>query len=225
MRIIHLDETDSTDLYIRQFFGGGEDIAVIARRQTAGRGTKGRSFLSEEGGVYCSVLKFYGKLPVSDAFRIMTHAAVSVCRTVEAYGVFPQIKWPNDIFLGRQKLCGIDIENFLDGPFVRASIVGIGINVTNDVSALGGIAVSLKDVLPDPPPPEEVAKRLIARYEEGSTFEEYLSRVGFMGKIVVVEGERSYPATARRILPDGRLEVETADGVRALGAAEIGIRF
>ncbi len=223
MRILYLDETESTNLYLRQFLGGGEDIAVVARRQSGGRGTKGRSFLSEEGGVYCSVLRFYDALPASGAFRIMAHAAVSVCRTVETYGLFPRIKWPNDVFLCGKKLSGILIENILEGTRVSASIVGMGVNVTNDVSALGGIAVSLKEMLPVPPPPAEVARLLLSFYGEESTFEDYLSRLGFMGSVTVIEGERSFPATARRVLADGRLEIETQDGVRALGAAEITI--
>ena len=86
MRIEYLDEVDSTNTYIRRYLEEGEDVIVCARRQTGGRGTKGRSFCSEEGGVYLSALTFYPDLPVSRAFRIMTHSAVAVCCTFMAGG-------------------------------------------------------------------------------------------------------------------------------------------
>ncbi len=225
MRVIRLEETSSTNDYLRSYLGGGEDMIVCARRQTGGRGTKGRTFLSEEGGVYLSALTFYAALPVADAFSIMTHAAVAVCLTAEEYGVRPQIKWPNDIYADGRKLCGILIENTLSGGWVRASIVGIGLNVSNDVSALGGTAVTLRELAQRPLDAEDVRRSLIANLLRETTLKEYLARVGFLGQTVtVLEGEESYPATARRILPDGRLEIETASGRRALSAAEISIR-
>ena len=52
MKIVRLDEVDSTNLYARSLIGKGEELAVIALRQTGGRGTKGRQFVSEAGGVY-----------------------------------------------------------------------------------------------------------------------------------------------------------------------------
>ena len=147
MKIEYLDEVDSTNSYIRRYLDVGENVIVCARRQTGGRGTKGRSFCSEEGGVYLSALTFYRDLPVSRAFRIMTHSAVSVCRTAKAFGAEVQIKWPNDVFAAGRKLSGTLIENVFAGDKVRCSIVGIGLNVNNDVSALGGIAVALSELV------------------------------------------------------------------------------
>ena len=224
MRTIFLEETESTNLYIRQFTDGGEDVAVVARRQTGGRGTKGRTFLSEEGGVYCSILKFYRALPAAEAFRIMAHAAVSVCRTAEKFGIAPKIKWPNDVYAGGRKLCGILIENILEGDRVSASIAGMGVNVTNDVSSLG-IAVSMKELLKAPPTAETVARTLIEFYEAESSFADYRARLGFLGDVTVFEGGNAYPARALGVLSDGRLEVQTKEGIRRLGAAEISVRI
>ena len=52
MKILRYEETDSTVLRAKALIGGGEDLVVTAVRQTGGMGTKGRSFASEEGGVY-----------------------------------------------------------------------------------------------------------------------------------------------------------------------------
>ncbi len=65
-----------------------------------GKGTKGRSFSSEKGGVYLSVLRFYENLPAKDAFLIMAGTCAAVCKTLESGGLQPKIKWPNDVFVG-----------------------------------------------------------------------------------------------------------------------------
>ena len=59
MKIEYLEEVGLRKEYSRRYLESGEDIAVCARRQTGGKGTKGRSFLSCEGGVYLSFLRFF----------------------------------------------------------------------------------------------------------------------------------------------------------------------
>lgn len=226
MKIEILDEVDSTNEYIKRYLATRENVVVSARRQTGGKGTKGRSFLSEEGGVYLSALTFYQNLSSNEAFRIMTHAAVSVCRTAEAFGVSPEIKWPNDVLVSGRKLCGILIENGFCGNRVDHSIVGIGLNVKNDVSELGGIAISLKEIVSQNCTVDEVRNALIANLSAPSDFDSYLSYIWFLGReISVTEGDKTYRAIARRILPDGRLEVQSSCELRALSSAEIKIRL
>lgn len=226
MRIELLDEVDSTNEYIKRYLPCGEDVIVCARRQTQGQGTKNRSFLSLDGGVYLTALKFYENFPAADAFKIMAHAAVAVCRTVESFGVNPEIKWSNDVLAGGKKLCGILIENGLKDGRVAYSIVGIGVNACNDITELGGIATSLTEQTQRYISAEEVRERLIEEYQRRSSFEEYLSRVKFLGKTVrVIEGDTEYEAFASRILADGRLEIEIQGQIRALSSAEIRVRL
>ena len=226
MRIELLKEVDSTNDYIKKYLDGGENVIVCAERQTKGRGTKGRSFLSDAGGVYLTALIFHENLPAREAFRVMAHAAVAVCRTISGFGVEPSIKWPNDVLIGGRKCCGILIENKLLGDKIRASIIGIGVDVSNDLSELDGIAHSLGDFLKECPSVEEVRERLIREICRESTFEEYLSFVGFLGReITVSQNGVDYLAVAQRILPDGRLEIRKDGENIALSAAEISIRF
>ena len=229
MKIERLRIVGSTNEYIKKYIGSGGDIAVFADVQTGGKGTKGRSFLSDMGGVYLSVLTFYSDMPPANSFRIMTHAAVSVCRTAEEFGIAPEIKWQTDTAAcelfrrtADKKLAGILIENGIVGGKIAYSIVGIGLNVSNDVSSLGGIAVSMSSLLSSPPAVEDVRVSLLNHYQRPSTFEEYLSFVRFLGeKIDVSEGEERYIATASRILPDGRLEVIKDGKAHILTSAEI----
>lgn len=221
MKRIHLERVDSTNLYIRRFLESGEDTAVTADVQTAGRGTKGRSFLSERGGVYMSVLTFYDGLASSDAFFIMMHAAVSVCRTAERFGLSPEIKWPNDVLVSGRKLSGILIENGITQGRVRYSIVGIGLNAENDLTPLNGIAVSMRE-LGVSASVSEIRETLVSCYSEPCEMRDYRARVRFLGKeIQVTEGDRSYSARALAVLPDGRLQIEEGQRIRALSAAEI----
>lgn len=226
MRIELLEQVDSTNEYIKRHLAKEENVIVCAEEQTSGRGTKGRSFLSGRGGVYLSALTFYDDMPAANAFQIMAHAAVSVCRTAEKFGASPEIKWANDVLVNGRKLAGILIENGLSGGRVHHSIVGIGLNVRNDISALDGIAVSLSEVLPQAPTVEEARNALIENYLRPSTFFEYLSYVKFLGRPVrIVEGEREYDGIARRILEDGRLEIEERGRLRTLSSGEIRLKL
>lgn len=222
MKIERLESIGSTNEYIKKYLAKREDIAVFADVQTGGKGTKGRSFLSDMGGVYFSALTFPADMPAANSFRIMAHAAVAVCRTAEAFGISPKIKWPNDIRAGGRKLAGILIENGLSGGRIDYSIVGIGLNVSNDVSPLHGIAVSMRELVQTAPSVQAVRESLLNNYLRPSTFEEYLSFVRFLGEeIGVFEGDAQYTATASRILPDGRLEVLREGKPHILTSAEI----
>ncbi len=226
MKIERLNEIDSTNLYIKRYLSSGQDVVVCARTQSEGRGTKGRSFLSQKGGVYLSKLTFYDKLPAQEGFAVMRNAAVAVCRTLKKYGVQPQIKWPNDILVNGKKLCGILIENVFSGNALRASIVGIGLNVTNDVSPLSEIATSILQETGKVYGVDEVTQELIKQLDLSSTVEEYRSFVHFLGKEVrVTEGENEYLATALSIEEDGRLRIRADAGEKVLSAAEISLRI
>ena len=227
MKIEYLQEVGSTNDYIRRYLESGEDIAVCARRQTGGKGTKGRSFLSYEGGVYLSFLRFFSDFPSRNAFYIMQHAAVSVCRTAEEFGIEPVIKWPNDVLVGGRKIAGILIENTFSGGEIKNSIVGIGLNVSNNLGGLSDIAVNLNEASGRTLSCGQVRDRLIAHFC-GTGFLQsdklYRERVR-LGAITVVTAEERYAATARRVLDDGRLEIERDGKISALSAAEVSIRL
>ncbi len=222
MKKIFLEETSSTNQFVRQF---EEEAVVCARRQTGGMGTKGRSFLSEAGGVYLSFLTF-PNIPASHAFGLIAHAAVAVCRTAEHYGAHPHIKWPNDVLIAQKKLCGILTENTVQEGNITRSIVGIGLNVANDVSALGGIAVTLSEAVGRSLDPATVRDTLIEQFQIPSTFFEYRGFVRFLGSpITVTEGDFEYGAVAKEILPDGRLEIDKDGERRLLSSAEIHLKW
>lgn len=225
MKIIELDETDSTNEYIKRMNFSGE-VTVIARRQTAGRGTKGRSFVSGEGGLYLSVLRIFEKFDPRDAFRIMVNACTAVCKTIQSFGVTPEIRWANDVLVGGKKICGTLIENSFSGNGLR-SLTGIGLNVTNRLPPeLKDIAVNLSEVSPIKVTVREVGQKLIKNLSNEYTIEEYKSYIGFFGKkITLITSSGSRSATALDVAADGRLKVLEENGeVSLISAAEVSLK-
>ena len=128
------EEVDSTNTRLKEaaLRGAAAGTAIIAHRQTAGRGRQGRSFLSPEGkGLYLSVL-LRPKCPAERLMCVTGMAAVAVCRAVECVcGARCGIKWVNDLVLGGKKLCGILAETVMTETGL-ALVLGVGINVYRD---------------------------------------------------------------------------------------------
>ena len=219
------DELPSTNEYVKTH-AAEKDLIVTAKRQSGGKGTKGRSFSSNDGGVYLTKLTHYTDFKAKDAFLVMASAAVAVCKTLVSYGLEPKIKWPNDVFVADKKICGILIENVFSGAKLTRSIVGIGLNVWNVLpEELNSIATSMKKqgVVADV---EEVTCRLIAALDEEISMDEYLSFLGYMGKeAIVVFGDERVPATLLSVDNEGGLWVKTSNGERRFLAAEVSLRF
>ena len=134
-KVIHIDETDSTNRWLRRWCSTDHqsDLAVWAEYQTAGQGCGSNSWESERGkNLTFSVLLHPTEIPADCQFRISEAVSVALCETLD--GLLPgeqevTIKWPNDIYVGDRKICGILIENQLRGRLISDSIVGIGLNV------------------------------------------------------------------------------------------------
>jgi BirA family biotin operon repressor/biotin-[acetyl-CoA-carboxylase] ligase len=131
-----LDVIDSTNFELRRRMDSLDNLSVIAARfQTAGRGQGSHIWLSpeDENLTFSVLLRFGGtgisRLPACEAVRITQMATLSVRSFLVTEGVESRIKWPNDIWVGEKKICGMLIENILDGNSVASSILGIGINL------------------------------------------------------------------------------------------------
>ena len=90
MKTISVESIDSTNTYLKNLKKPKEDTLIIAKKQTGGRGTKGRSFICEEGGVYLSLLKLY-PCKAKDSFSIMMNSAVAVVKTLSAFDISGRI--------------------------------------------------------------------------------------------------------------------------------------
>jgi BirA family biotin operon repressor/biotin-[acetyl-CoA-carboxylase] ligase len=224
---IHFETLPSTNDYAKQKRREGKPLIVTAKRQSQGRGTKGRSFVSKDGGVYLSALRFYQDFPAKEGFKIMANAAAAVCETLRFYGLNPVIKWANDVFVGDKKICGILIENTFSGAFIQSSIVGIGLNVNGGFEGeLAEIATSMQAQAGKSFSVEEVREKLIEELMKERAPQEYLAYVGYMGKeATLILGDE--PVRGRLLFVDeeGGLHVEIAGEEKRLTSAEVSLRL
>ncbi|MBQ9113714.1 MAG: biotin--[Clostridia bacterium] len=226
-RILRFDELDSTNDYVKELRSKKENLIAIASRQTRGRGTKGRSFDSGRGGVYLSRLTFHKQLLAAEAFKIMAGAAVAVCKTLEHYKLAPKIKWVNDIHVNGKKICGILIENVFSGSFVESSVVGIGINVHNELSKeLQEIATSIFQSTGKKFSVKAVSKRLIKELSKGYGMDEYRSYLGYMGEYAtILIGDERVHGRLVSVDDEGGLLAEIDGETRRFAAAEVSVRM
>jgi len=226
MKVENFDELPSTQEYAKERRLLGENLTVIAKRQSGGKGTKGRSFSSLEGGVYLSKLTFYENFPAKEAFKIMVGTAVAVCETLRFYGLNPVIKWPNDIFVNDKKICGILIEQVVSGKKISSSIVGVGLNVYNELpEELFNIATTMKTETGNDYSVEEVANRLTEELAKEASMEKYLSYLGYMGReATLIFGDERVHGTLLSVDEEGGLLVEIKGKTRRLTAAEVSVK-
>ena len=225
MRIVRFDEITSTNEYAKEMQKYGEDLLIIAKRQTGGKGTKGRSFSSNDGGVYLTKLIFYKDFLAKDAFLVMARAALAVCKTLEDFSLAPQIKWANDVFVENKKICGILIENVFSGNKISSSIVGVGLNVNNELpSELAEIATTMKKVKGEELDFKQVENKLMEYLNEEFSMQEYLKRVGYLNEEVTLKiGENCVPAIPVCVEEDGGLIVKIGEKEEKVFSGEVSL--
>lgn len=132
--IIWLKSTTSTNAIARQRLADTDNLSVFATfEQTAGRGQGSHTWYSTPGKNLTFSIVFKPKaLEAKDALLLTQITTLSLVEYLAAENVEARIKWPNDIWVQDRKICGILIENVLDGAFVHDSIIGIGLNLNEE---------------------------------------------------------------------------------------------
>lgn len=236
-RVIAEGDVGSTNAVALEHARAGEasGLWVTARRQTAGRGRQGRSWASEPGNLYASLMlrdpaapERIGELPLVVAVAV--HDAIA---DVLPPPVRPDlaIKWPNDVLFRGAKLCGILIEGAA-GRDGRVVVIGIGINCAHhpDDSAYGATDLGEIGV---PTRPDDLFARLALRMAErlgewttgpfGRIRDAWLARARGIGETILVRlpsgsisGRFEALDAAGRLLlrrDDGRLETISAGDI------------
>ncbi len=132
-RIHYFEEIDSTQEAARELAASGADqgTAVIAERQSAGRGRMGRTWHSPSGVNLYTTIILRPPIPIADVPRLSLVAGVAAAQALEreAPGIVA-LKWPNDVWLGGRKAGGIIAEAVTDaGQNLESVLLGIGINI------------------------------------------------------------------------------------------------
>ena len=110
-----------------------EHTAIIADYQTKGRGQRQNNWESEKGkNLTFSLILRPTFLSAENQFLLSKIASLAVCDYLKSVGLTPTIKWPNDIYTGDRKICGMLIENSLIGSGISFSVIGIGVNLNQE---------------------------------------------------------------------------------------------
>ena len=125
------ETVDSTNLIVKDWAqqGAEEGRSAVAEEQTAGRGRRGRSWISPPGeNLYFSILL----RPQAEASRmamITLLMAIAVTQSVRELHLDAKIKWPNDVVINGKKICGILTEMYQSAAGSFFLVIGTGINV------------------------------------------------------------------------------------------------
>ncbi|MEI8073108.1 MAG: biotin--[acetyl-CoA-carboxylase] ligase [Bacteroidota bacterium] len=167
-----LPDVDSTNIYAIdkvQANLAAHGAAFFANRQFAGKGQRGKDWISESGSnIILSVVIDPSFLLINQQFALSVMTSLAVFDFFSAYaGSETKIKWPNDLFWRDRKAAGILIENHLQGNKWQYSVIGIGININQtEFSPLIQQAVSLKQITGKTYQPVELAKEFCQHLEK-----------------------------------------------------------
>lgn len=233
--MIHLDEVDSTNSYIKARLGELSDgAAVTARLQTAGRGRRGHEWLADDGMLPLSVLLRNPAHPTT----VTLCAGVAVCEALSALSEkLPRvgIKWPNDIIIDGRKVCGILCESVCVGDNMDV-ICGIGVNISQSaefferaglphaasLKMLAGLDVSRNALA------EDIAERVrrLCKGDFSEVCEEYRRLCLTIGKQVrLIENGTERCAFAEGVADSGFLICRNEKGERfEVNSGEVSVR-
>jgi len=137
--IQHKEELESTNTHLFDLISSSnqeEGLVILADKQINGRGHGGSSWESEKGKNICfSLLIKPSFLLAEDQFVITEVISLAIIKALEKYLDTDNlhIKWPNDIYYNNGKLAGILIQNIISGNAISQSVIGIGLNVNQEV--------------------------------------------------------------------------------------------
>lgn len=131
--VLHFDSINSTNIKAKELASKGliDGSLIIAEEQSGGSGRLGRKWISPKGGIWCSLV-LRPNIPPIEAPKVTQIAAAAVFKALEDLEIKSSIKWPNDVHIDGEKLCGILVEMKGNMDTIEYLVVGTGINVNID---------------------------------------------------------------------------------------------
>lgn len=211
----------------------------LAEMQTAGRGRRGRSWHSPfASSLYMSVYWFSDKA-MAELMGLSLAIGLEIAQWLEQFGIADvTVKWPNDIYIGGEKVAGILIEMAGESDGHCHLVVGVGLNLELPADASEQIDQAFTDLarhLNPLPGRNQLAAGLLNatlaalhRYHQQGmdpVVERWQQYDHFAGKPVrLLMGGHAVEGVARGINHQGALQVETAQGIRPYYGGEISVR-
>lgn len=226
MTTVWYDTLDSTNSEaLRRLPELPHGTVLAARAQTAGRGQRGNSWFSEPGKnlTFSIVLKFgeggLKPLAAADAMWLNYLISVAVVDFLQSHAIWCKVKWPNDVYVGKNKICGILIENALAGEWLASSVIGVGININQHEFPQLANATSLWSLTGEEYPLEKCLDKLLGHFtyllpnlydpnqRRGlfSTYSTHLFNADTQAHYHDLLTDREYVGIIQGVAPDGRL--------------------
>ena len=235
--IVYFDETDSTNRQARLLAmdGARHGTLVIADTQSAGRGRRGRGWISPAGeGIFMSLI-VRPDVPPSGVAKMSLTLALAVAKAIERVtGLDARIKWPNDIVIGGRKICGLLLEMDATAQKVSSIVAGVGINVHQRQfdEEIAHTASSLDLMVGGRVSRSEIVRAFLTEFEQTMALEDeemmnaYRARSATIGqRVQVISLSGTYEGAAQGITESGSLLVEDETGVvREVLAADVSVR-
>ena len=246
-RLIYFDSTGSTNPDAKRFAeeGAPHGTTVVADRQTAGRGRRGRAWESPAGNSVYFTIVIRPAFAPDKASMITLVMALSVAEAIHGVtGLDTGIKWPNDIVVNGKKVVGILTEMSMTPEMneIQFLVAGVGVNVNQESAEafpeeLRGTATSLKIESGRQIDRAALLARILEQFEtDYGTFEQtltlsalkerYESRLaGRDAAVRVLDPAGEYTGISRGITDTGELVVEKENGERVpVYAGEVSVR-
>ena len=235
------DEVTSTNTVAKQLAAEGcpAGTCVLAERQTAGKGRRGRGLSSEPGGLYFSVVLRPGVLP-EQLMHLTAMTAVATRRAIlETTGLDTDIKWTNDLVCGTHKLCGIltELSILAETREVDYVVAGIGINCnqTGFAPEISDVATSVCLQTGRPVDRSRLANAMVRQFQalarelqsgKAAWLAEFAAHCITIGRPVqIIRGDTVREAVAVGIDDDAALLVRYPDGSgEAVSSGEVSVR-
>ena len=239
--IYYYDVTDSTNIRAKELAEEGHPSGtlVVADRQEAGRGRRGRSWDSPSGtGIFMTLL-LKPEMNPNHASMLTLVAAMAVARSIsKCAGTEALIKWPNDIVIGGKKICGILTEMSAQFDFINHIVIGIGINVHNEhfpeeiAETAGSIFLQTGKRIRR----AELIEQILEQFEHyyaifmetedlSGLVKEYNSILVNMNKSVrVLDPKEPFEGKAMGITKKGELIVDTWESRKMVSSGEVSVR-
>ncbi|MGO4127328.1 biotin--[acetyl-CoA-carboxylase] ligase [Inquilinus sp. YAF38] len=212
--------------------GAPHGTIVSARRQDAARGRRGRAWSAPEGNLYCSAI-LRPQVPFSRAGELTFVVGIAVADAVAGFGLEPKLKWPNDVQIAGDKMCGILLEAAVaPDKTVDWIVAGIGVNVAHHPALADYNATSLNAAGARDATVEAVLERLVAALDrrlaewQGGGFDAtraaWLERaVGLGARIKVRLETETLEGVFEHIDPSGALILRTDTGRHSITAGDV----
>ncbi len=166
-QLIELESADSTNNYAMARIHAGlasSGQVYFAHRQWAGKGQRGKVWISEPGESINMSLVWKPSLSLARQFLLAAAVAVGCLESMQKYAPDWKIKWPNDLYWGDRKAAGILIENVVKGNDWLFAVIGLGLNLNQTAFSPSLLnPISLKQITGENYQPLLVAREIVDR--------------------------------------------------------------